>query len=35
MVSTQAGDGSTFTAHFALDRVADVVTRLFGACAVQ
>jgi hypothetical protein len=35
MVTTQAGDGSTFTAHFALDRVADVVTRLFGACAVQ
>jgi hypothetical protein len=34
-VSTPAADGSTFTAHFVLDRVADVVTRLFGACAVE
>lgn len=35
MVRTQAGDGSAFTAHFVLDRAADVVTRLFGACAVE
>ena len=33
-VQSETSDGGTFTARFALDRVAEVVRRLFDACGV-